>query len=183
MDRHLADAACALDQNSLPSLDLGPVDETFPGCDENEGKRGSLAHTEIAWLWRKKAGIDGSEMCQGSLQAAHASGQPVHIVSHCEPGHAGAERLNGSSKIHPQDRRKGMFRVSRVSASDLEIKRIDAARLDSNQDLTCCGLGPSNVRTSEGCVRFIDNERIHPDWCGHHFAGLLCGHCSALCVA
>ena len=73
-------------QHGLAGLHAHAIDETFPGGDEDQGKRRSLPHAQCCRLDGKQPRIDSRKFGKRSLIAAHAARHPVDLVAAPETG-------------------------------------------------------------------------------------------------
>ena len=58
------------DQQVLPRLHAGTIDQPFPGRDEAKGQGSCLPHRQDGRLWRQQRRVDRRELGQRALHAA-----------------------------------------------------------------------------------------------------------------
>ena len=146
LDRKVSDAAGAtVDQHFLPAVDLGTVDEPFPGRDRGERQGGRLAHADRGRLAREETGVHGRVLRERSLQVADAAGQSVDVVTGPEVLDAGPGLLDRTGQIEAEDGGRPDPRVRGLSGADLGVQGIDPAGLDPDQDLSRLRCGPGDL--------------------------------------
>ncbi len=85
------------------------------------------------------------------MQAADAAGHAEDGVAAREAGDAGTRLFDDAGEIDPEHGGQRLPRMRRLSGSNLQIERIDAAGFDTNQHLArtrhgLCDLGQAEWR-------------------------------------
>ena len=166
----------------LAAADVGPVDQPFPGRDEDQRKRRRFAHRKIPGLRCEQLGVCQRILGERSLQAANAAGHSINRFARLEYRHAGADLLDNASEVQPKNGGHRMTRVRGLTGANLRIERIDAASFDPDQNLTASRRRPRQVGDPEWRVRAVQNRGLHRnDWRHSRNPRLRFTHKEAVC--
>ena len=100
-----------------------------------KGSCGSLAHGEVGRLRCQQVGVHSRELGERTRQAADAAGHPIDLVAAAEAGDACSHRLDGAREVQAEDGGQGVAGMRGLAGVDLEVERIDAARIDPDKHL------------------------------------------------
>ncbi len=142
-------------------FDPCPIDQSFPGGDEDKRQRRRLAHREIGGLVGEQPCVDRSIFGKRALNPAHAACHAINFVARLEVVHARANAVDDAGNIDPEDSWQGMARMRCCTGADLEIQRIDAAGLDPHQNLPRPCDGARDLDDREGGIVGFQHGSAH----------------------
>lgn len=147
----LSDAArAAMDQYLLAGMDIGSIDQSFPGRDEHQGQGCRFTHAQCAGLWRDQLCIDGDVFGQCTLSATNPTGHAEHFVANSEIDNAFAQLNDNARQVDAQDRRKRLPGMATRSRCDFGIQRIDPGSVHLIRSCPLPGVGRAMWRTING---------------------------------
>lgn len=123
-----------VDEDLLARLHVGPLDQGLPcgQCDQWEG--GGLGHGEGGGFGCQVVLVDGDEFGEGA--DAVLVGPGVDLVAHREPGDGRADPDDRPGEVVAQDERETVRHERlEVPVADPEIQRVDARRVDLDQNV------------------------------------------------
>ncbi len=87
--------------------------------------------------------------------SADAAGHAIDFIDNAELRDAGAELFDDPGHVDAEDGRERMARMRRFALGDLEVERIDRARLDPHEHLSRCWARTGNVCELQRRARFF----------------------------
>src|ERR1700744_4581105 len=136
-------------QHLLTALHLGAIDDAFPCGDGDERECSGFPHGERLRFERNQIGIRHDIFGEGSLQAADAANHAVDFIASTKRGDAGADLLYGAGHVETQYCRQRLARVACLPGTDLDIQGINAACVDTDEDLSGLGLRTRQIGFGE----------------------------------
>ena len=140
----MADAAGRrVDEDPLPGLDVGGVDQCLVGGESGERQGAGLDVVDTCRLAGEDAGGAGHVLGVGT-HSMRVGQHAEDLVTRLEQGDAGADGLDDAGDVPPEDE------WQTVDGPDLSpvppVGRVDAGRADGDQDLADARHGPGNLR-------------------------------------
>jgi len=119
-------ARACVNKYCLVRANLGPIDQTLPGRDRNQRKRGGLTHRKLARLECKQVHIGGNEFSERTLESTDPSHHPKYFIAAFESCDIGTDFFDNSRHVQSKYRWKRLFGMRCFASPDLGIKRIDS---------------------------------------------------------
>jgi hypothetical protein len=163
LDCDVSDAPGAtVDQDLLIRRHAGPVDQPFPGRDDDERQGRGFTHPQSSRLDGQQVLIDRSEFRQRPWNAADPAGHAINLISRMETGHIGSHGFDHSSQIDAKDRGQWVTRMGRHTRMDLGVERVDGTRKDTtNEHLAAADRGERNPGDPKRRAILFENRRPH----------------------
>ncbi len=162
LDGDVPDAArSGVDEDGLAGVYFGAVDEAFPGGDGDKGKSRGFRHGEGLRLAGEEGGGDGDVFGERALVASHAADQAVDFVAGSEGGDAFSDGFDGASHVEAEDGGEGLPGMGGGAGADLGIERIDAGRVDFNEDVAGLRRVGGEGLELEVCAGLADDKGFH----------------------
>lgn len=121
-----------MDQDALPRLHLGGVDQGLPGGQSGERNGARLHVVDLGRLVREGAGGRG-DVLGVRAHAVRVGQHAEHLVARLEQGHAETRLLDDAGHVPAQDERR--FAEEDAERPVLPVGRIDACGMDPDEDL------------------------------------------------
>src|SRR5215472_12492044 len=153
-----------MNKDLLPAADMRSVNKPLPRSDKDQRHRCRLSHAEILRLRCQQPPIRSHEFGKRTLQATDAARHSIDFVARLEACDAGSDALDNACDVNAQDGRWRMPRMRGLSLGYLQVKRIDRAGLDPDQDLPLRDLGPHDRLDLKRRAVSRQHSRSHLHW-------------------
>src|SRR5688572_6569741 len=155
-------AGTRVDEDSLPFLDVGALDQNLPGGQPHQRDGRGLFHREVPWLRGHIRFVHGDEL--GERSDPILMRPAIHFVARLEPSHAPPDADNDSRDVVAEDQRQPIGQDAlEFSVPELGIQRIQAGGMDLDQDVIVPHVRLRHVTEPPTVLALvaIDDESLH----------------------
>ena len=155
-------AGACLDEDLLPLLQPGLLDERLPGRQGHQGNGSGFFHREAAGFQRQRGFLDRDEFSERADPQIVRS--RIDLVPGLEQPHESADPDDFPGNVVAQDERHAVRQEHlEVAMADLGVEQVHPCGMDLDQDLVVAQLGRRHVGPPERALLSIpvENECFH----------------------
>ncbi len=163
LDGEAADSAGArLDEDLLPLLQVGSLDQCLPRRQGHQGNGSRFHHREVLGPVRQRAFLDGNEL--GERADSKIVYPRVDLVADLELLHARADLGHHARHVVAQDEGQAVGQDElELTVPDLGVQQVQASGMNLDQHLVVTQLRRRHVRQPQRALLSIsfENECLH----------------------
>ena len=154
-------AGAGVDEDLLPGLDLGEVDQGLPGGQRDQRDGCGLVQSERGRLEGDVVLVDGDVLGEGP--DAQVAGSGVDLVADLEVRDVGPDLGHDAGDVVAEhERRLVLQELLELAVADHLVQRVDAGRAHPDQDVTAADVGLGYVGGAEAVLAvLLDDECLH----------------------
>lgn len=170
-DRGAQAAGAGVDQDLLPGLDVGEVDQRLPCGQGDQWDRGRLLEGERSRLDRDVVRVDGDLL--GERADAEVARPGVDLVAHGEAADVGTHlRDDAGDVVAEGERALVLDELLELAVADHLVERVDARRAYVDEDVAGTDRGSGHLRGCQTVGAVVgDDECLHQESCPVGAAG------------